>query len=67
MAARIHRPLKVIAFNANDIWRQLQGLHINMALFSETHPKSNERFFILNLHFYGTYFSREVKAFPITM
>jgi hypothetical protein len=35
MAARVHRPLKVIAFNANDIWRrryelskQLQDLHI---------------------------------------
>jgi hypothetical protein len=35
MAARIHRPLKVIAFNANGIWRQLyelskqlQDLHI---------------------------------------
>jgi hypothetical protein len=34
MAARIHRPLKVIAFNADGIWRQryelskqLQGLH----------------------------------------
>jgi hypothetical protein len=22
MAARVHRPLKVIAFNANGIWRQ---------------------------------------------
>jgi hypothetical protein len=35
MAARVHRPLKVIAFNANDICRQryelskqLQNLHI---------------------------------------
>jgi hypothetical protein len=35
MAARIHRPLNVIAFNVNGIWRQhyefskqLQDLHI---------------------------------------
>jgi hypothetical protein len=37
-------PLKVIAFNENDIWRrwyelgkQLQDLHIEVALLSETH------------------------------
>jgi hypothetical protein len=40
MAARIHRPLKVIAFNANGIWRQryefskqLQDLHIDVVLW----------------------------------
>jgi hypothetical protein len=39
MAARVHRPLKVIAFNANGIWRQrsefskqLQDLHTDVAL-----------------------------------
>jgi hypothetical protein len=44
MAARIHRPLKIIAFNANGIWRQryelskqLKDLHIDVALLSETH------------------------------
>jgi hypothetical protein len=54
MAARIHRPLKIIAFNANDILRrryelseQLQGL-VDVALLSETHPKPHERFFIPN-------------------
>jgi hypothetical protein len=38
MAASVHRPLKVVAFNANDIWRQryelskqLQGLYIDVA------------------------------------
>jgi hypothetical protein len=39
MAARVHRPLRVIAFNANGIsWqrceltKQLQDLHIKVAL-----------------------------------
>jgi hypothetical protein len=43
MATRVHRPLEVIAFNANGIARQrydfskqLQDLHIDVALFSET-------------------------------
>jgi hypothetical protein len=43
MASRVHRPLKVIAFNANGSGRQrhelstqLQDLHIDVALFSET-------------------------------
>jgi exonuclease III len=47
MAIRIHRPLKIIAFNVNGIWRQryelskqLQDLHIDVALFSETHLKT---------------------------
>jgi hypothetical protein len=42
MATRIHRPLKIIAFNANGIVRQryefgkqLQNLHVGVALFSE--------------------------------
>jgi hypothetical protein len=46
MATRIHRPLKVIAFNANGIMRQryelskqLQDLHVDVALFSETYLK----------------------------
>jgi hypothetical protein len=50
MANRVHRPLKVIAFNANGISRQhyelgkqLQDLRIDVALFSETHLKPHER------------------------
>jgi hypothetical protein len=42
MAARIHRPLKIIAFNENGIWRQryelskqMQDLRIDVALLSE--------------------------------
>jgi hypothetical protein len=61
MAAEVHRPLKVIAFNANGIWRQLyelskqrQDLHIDVALFSEKHLKRHERFFIANYLFYRT-------------
>jgi hypothetical protein len=59
MATRVHRPLKVIAFNVYDIVRQryelskqLQDLHIDVALFSETHLKPHVRFFISNYHFY---------------
>jgi hypothetical protein len=46
MADRIHRPLRIIAFIANGIWRQryelskqLQDLHIDVALLSKTHLK----------------------------
>jgi hypothetical protein len=62
MAARAHRPLKVIAFNANSIWRQryelinqLQDLHTDVALLSKTHLNPLERFFIPNYHFYRTF------------
>jgi hypothetical protein len=51
MANRIHRPLKIIAFNANGIMqqryelsKQLQDRHVDVALFSETYLKSHERF-----------------------
>jgi hypothetical protein len=61
MAARVQRQLKVIAFNANGTWKQryelskqLIGLHIDMALLSETHLKHHEQFFIQNYHFYWT-------------
>jgi exonuclease III len=61
MATKIHRPLKIIAFNANGIWRQhyelskqLQDLNIDVALFSETHLKPHERFYIPNYHLYRT-------------
>jgi hypothetical protein len=61
MTSRIHRLLKILAFNANDIGRQrhelskqLQDLSIrvDVALFSETHLKPHERFFITNYHVY---------------
>jgi hypothetical protein len=61
MATRVHRPLKVVAFNANGIERQryelskqLQDLHLDVVLFSETHLKPHERFFIPQFHFYRT-------------
>jgi hypothetical protein len=61
MASRVHRPLKVIAFNANGIGRQryelskqLQDLHVDVALFSETYLKPHERFYIQNFHLYRT-------------
>jgi hypothetical protein len=61
MATRIHRSLRVVAFNANCIGRQryelskqLQDLHVDVALFSETHLIPHERFFIPNKHFYRT-------------
>jgi hypothetical protein len=61
MTTRVRRPLKVIAFNANGIWRQryelskqLQDLYVDVAVFSETHLKPHERFLISNYHFYRT-------------
>jgi hypothetical protein len=61
MATRIHRSLEVIAFNANGFMRQryelnkqLQDLHVDVALFSVTHLKPHERFFISNYHIYRT-------------
>jgi hypothetical protein len=83
MATRLHRPLKVIAFNGNGVWRQryelskqLQGLHIDVALFSETHLKLHERFFFQIISFIEPTATRAEKAeqplqlekaFPITM
>jgi hypothetical protein len=61
MATRVHRPLKVLALNANSIGRQryelskqLQKLHVDEALFSETYLKPHERSFIPNSHFHRT-------------
>jgi hypothetical protein len=61
MATRIHRPLKIVAFNTNGIWRQryelrkqLKVLHKGVARLSETHLKFHERFFVPNYHFYRT-------------
>jgi hypothetical protein len=63
MIASVHRPLKVIAVNANGIWRrrhelskQLQDLHI-----------PHEKFFLPNYYFYRTDRFPGRKAFTITM
>jgi hypothetical protein len=47
MATRVHRALKVLTFNANGIWRQryelfkqLQDLHVDVALISDTSETS---------------------------
>jgi hypothetical protein len=37
-----------------EVSKQLRDLHIDVALFSETHLKPHERFFIPNFHFYRT-------------
>jgi hypothetical protein len=54
MAARVHRPLKVTLFDANGIWtqrcelsKQLQDLHIDVTLLSETHFKPHDRLYIV--------------------
>jgi hypothetical protein len=83
MATRIHRPLKVIAFNANGIGRQryelskqLQDLHVDVTLFSGTHLKPHERFLFQITMFIVLTATRAEKvelplqsgkAFPITM
>jgi hypothetical protein len=54
MAARVHRPLKVIAFNANGISWQLQDLHIKVAVLSGTQRKPHDKFFIPEYQFYRT-------------
>jgi hypothetical protein len=61
MAARVNRPLKVVAFNANGIARQhyevsmqLQELHRDVALLSKIHLKPHEKFFIPNYRIYWT-------------
>jgi hypothetical protein len=61
MTTRIHRPIKVIASNANDIGRQryelskqLQDLRENVTPFSETHLKLHVRFLFPNFQLYRT-------------
>jgi hypothetical protein len=61
MAAKVHRPLKVIAFKIKGSWRQRhelskqpQGLHIDVALLTETYIKPHEKFLIPNFHFHRT-------------
>jgi hypothetical protein len=61
MATTFHRPLGVLAFNANDIeWqhyelrKQLHEQHTDETLLSETRLKPHGWFFIPNYHFYRT-------------
>jgi hypothetical protein len=61
MAAGVHRRLKVLAFNANGISRhrceltkQLNDLHIDVTVLSETYRKPYDRFFIPDCQFYRT-------------
>jgi hypothetical protein len=77
MAARVNRPLKVIAFNANGIWRQryelskqLQDLYIYIYIYGSAlrHISNHMR----GSSFQITTFvlliaSWEEKEFPITM
>jgi hypothetical protein len=49
MSTTVHRPLIIIAFNANgterqtyEVRKQLQDLKINMSLFSDTPETSHE-------------------------
>jgi hypothetical protein len=58
-ATRIYRPLKIIAFNANGIWKQhyelskqLHDLHTDVTLFSATHLKPYERFYFPKYYLY---------------
>jgi hypothetical protein len=43
-----------IARQRYELSKQLQDLHIDVGLFSETHLKSHERIFIPNFHFHRT-------------
>jgi hypothetical protein len=68
MAARVHKPLKVVACNANGIWRRRYGLSKQLqdfALRDIPNPMRGSSFQII------TYIEliafREEKAFPITM
>jgi hypothetical protein len=59
MSTRVHRPLKVVVFNAKgtgrqryELRKQLQEQRIDVALLSETHLKPHERFYIPNYQVY---------------
>jgi hypothetical protein len=69
MAPGVPRLLKVIALNEHCILRQhyelskqLQDLHVDVAVFSEMQLKPRERFFIPNYNFYQTDHLPEEKA-----
>jgi hypothetical protein len=54
MAIRIHRRLIGIARQRYELSRQLQDLHVDVTLFSETILKTHNRNFISNYHFSRT-------------
>jgi hypothetical protein len=61
MPTTVRGPLKIISFSANGIWKQayqvrkqLHGLKIDEALFSDTHLKPHVRFYIPNYNIYQT-------------
>jgi hypothetical protein len=61
MAARIHKPLSTVVFNANGILKiscelskQVQSLHRDVDLLQEAYLKPHVRFFIPNYYFYRT-------------
>jgi hypothetical protein len=54
MATRFQRPQNGTVRHLYELIKQLQDLHIDVALFSETHLKPHDRFFIPNCHFYRT-------------
>jgi hypothetical protein len=57
MAAKVHGPLRVIAFNENGIWRQhhkLSNQLQDVGLLAEAYLRHHETFFIPNYHFYWT-------------
>jgi hypothetical protein len=69
MAARVHRPLSVIAFNANVIWRQsyelskqLQDLHIDVVVPQRYISKPMKDSLFQIFAFMGLNVSREEKA-----
>jgi hypothetical protein len=69
IVSRVRRSLKVMAFNANGIWRQryefckhLQDVHIDVALSSEIHLKLHEMFLFWIITFIVLTPSQEEKA-----
>jgi hypothetical protein len=61
MPPTVHRPLKIIEFNANgtgrqayEVRKQLQDLEIDMSVFSVTYLKPHLRFYIPNYYIYRT-------------
>lgn len=61
LVTRVHRTLRIVAFSENvvlrqcyGLWKQMQELHTDVALLSETHLKLHERFFISNYHIHRT-------------
>jgi hypothetical protein len=50
----IHHNANVIMKQRYGLSKRLQDLYVDVSLFSETHLKPHEKFFISNYHFYRT-------------